>query len=80
MHEALMVPIPKPNNDPHDCESYQPISLINTDRKIISKILAICLNSVVTTSIKSDQTGFIPGRSTHINIRRLFTILQSPNF
>lgn len=79
MCEALVVLIPKPNKDPFYCESYRLISLINTNFKIISKILASCLNSVITTLINPDQTGFITGQSTHINIHRLFTILQSPN-
>lgn len=76
---ALIVLIPKPNKDPLYCDSYRLISLINTDHKILSKILALRLNRVITVIISADQTGFIQGRSTHINICRLFTNLQNPN-
>lgn len=40
---------------------------------MLSKILANRLNTVITALINSDQTGFMPGRGTGINIRRLYT-------
>lgn len=76
LREALVVLIPKLHKDHDVCESYRPISLINVDAKIPAKILAKCLNKVIA-SIHSGQTGFIPMRSTAINLRRLFTVLQS---
>lgn len=62
MREALIVLLPKPGKNPEECESYRPISLINTDVKILAKVLALRLQSVVTKLVGSDQTGFMPGR------------------
>lgn len=76
MREALNVVIPKPGKDPQECESYRPISLINSNVKILAKILANRLMSVILKLINSDQTGFIPGHSTQMNLHRLYVNLQ----
>lgn len=73
MSEAVIVVIPKPRKDPELCESYQPISLLNVDAKIVTKILANRLNSVILSLVHEDQTGFMPGKGTDINLRRLYT-------
>lgn len=73
LSEAVIVVIPKPGKDSSLCSSYRPISLINVDAKLLAKVLAMRLNTVITALIHPDQTGFMPGRGTDINIRRLFT-------
>lgn len=77
MREATIVLIPKPGKDPHLPESYRPISLLQVDVKIIAKILAIRLNAVILSLIHEDQAGFMPGRNTSFNLRRLFINLQA---
>lgn len=57
----------------------QTYPLINTDLRLLSKILAIHLTSMIGTLYNSDQTGFIPGRSMNIFLQRLFTNLQFPH-
>uniref|UniRef100_A0A8C5WG47 Reverse transcriptase domain-containing protein n=1 Tax=Leptobrachium leishanense TaxID=445787 RepID=A0A8C5WG47_9ANUR len=54
--------IPKPGKDPLLPSSYCPISLLNTDVKILARILATCLQRHLPSLIDSDQVGFIPGR------------------
>lgn len=61
MSKALIVLIPKPHKDQLYCVSYCPISLINSDVKILAKGLDCRLNDVIPTIIGVDQTGFIPG-------------------
>lgn len=66
-----------PHKDNLFCASYRPISLNNSDIKILAKNLARRLNDVVTALVGSDQTGFISGHSTYINLWRLFTNMQA---
>ncbi|KAM4034650.1 uncharacterized protein ACNLHF_021315 [Anomaloglossus baeobatrachus] len=76
-YEATIVLLLKPDKDPLDCGSYRPVSLLNSDYKILTKILATRLNKVISTIIHRDQSGFIPGRSTSDNLRRAQVILQA---
>lgn len=69
MSEAVIVVISKPGKEPELCKSYRPISLIDVD----AKLLVTRLNGVITALVQPDQSGFMPGRGTDINIRRLFT-------
>lgn len=72
MSEAVIVLVPKTGKDPEDCASYCPISLINADAKLLAKVLANRLTQVLDELIHVDQTGFMPGKGTEINLRRLF--------
>lgn len=52
--------------DPHNAESlkyWRPISLLNVDYKIISKVLSMRLGSVLADIIHFDQTCAVPNRS-----------------
>lgn len=57
------------------CRSYRPISLLNVDLKILSKILAQRLQQVLPSITSSDQTG----RHSFHNTRRLLNIISSPS-
>ncbi len=52
------------------------MSLINVDAKILAKILTLRLEPLIPILVKPDQTGFIKGRSSSNNIRRLLNIIQ----
>ncbi len=75
----MITVIPKSGKDPSDCANYRPISLINADLKIFSKVLASRLETVIGKIISPDQTGFIKGRVAADNIRRLLHILSAMN-
>lgn len=76
--EASITLLLKPNKDSTECGSYRPISLLNTDYKILAKILARRLETVLPDIISSDQTGFMKNRHSFSNIRKLLNILLAP--
>ena len=57
LSQALISLISKKGKESTDCESYLPISLISIDTKILSKILANYLSSVITVLINADQSS-----------------------
>lgn len=78
MSTANIVLILKPGKDPVDPGLYRPISLLPSDIKLLAKILALRLNGVITSVVHPDQAGFMPNKSTAVNLRRLFLNMQSP--
>ena len=63
-------------NDPMDPANYRPISLLNTDAKIFTKILTRRLKPIITSIVDDRQTGFMPGRSIQQNIRRIMDLMH----
>lgn len=51
-------------------------AVLNLDLKLLAKILAMRLEKVLPTIIHNDQTGFIRGRYSSHNVRRLLDIIQ----
>ena len=76
LRQASISLLLKKGRDPLSCSSYRPISLLNVDIKILAKVLALHLESVLPTIISSDQTGFIKNRHSFFNIRSKL-LLQS---
>lgn len=76
--EASISLLLKPGKDPLDCGSYRPISLLNSDVKILAKLLSSRLDSVVSQIISMEQSGFMRGRHSFTNIRKLLNVIHSP--
>ncbi len=75
MQNAIITLIHKKGKDPQQCGSYRPVSLINVDAKILAKILALRLEVCLPTLIHPDQVGFVKGRSSADNLRRLLHLV-----
>uniref|UniRef100_A0A669D815 Reverse transcriptase domain-containing protein n=1 Tax=Oreochromis niloticus TaxID=8128 RepID=A0A669D815_ORENI len=76
MNSANINLLLKPGKDPVYPSSYRPISLINVDLKIICKALSKRLEKITPLLIHPDQTGFIKGRHSSTNTRRLLNLID----
>ena len=68
--------IPKKDKSLLELKNWRPISLLQTDYKIVAKCLASRLQSALKKLIHSDQTGFIKGRYVGENVRKLLDIVE----
>ena len=72
---AWMCPVFK-KKDPTEIGNYRPISILNTDYKLLTKVMALQLNSRAHDLIHCDQAGFVPRRSIFNHIRLAKAILD----
>lgn len=75
MNTALISLLPKKGKDHTECGNYRPISLINSDLKLYSKVLASRLDNYMGKLIHLDQAGFMKGRLAADNVRRLLHVI-----
>lgn len=66
----------KPGKDDLDPSNYRPISLLNTNVKLLGKILATHVNDFLHTLIHGDQVGFIPHCQAGDNVRRVVHLVH----
>ena len=55
-------PSDDPGLDPTDMGNYRPITLLNTDYRLLGRILSSRSTSLLANAIPSSQTAFLPGR------------------
>ena len=62
--------------DVKDLENGRPISLLNTDYKILSRVITLRLSRVLGSLVDLDQTCSVPGRSITSNVTLLRDVLD----
>lgn len=76
LNSAYISVIPKPGKDTSEVGNYRPISLINSNNKIMTKILANRVASFIPSYIHREQVGFIPGTQGPDQIRKTIEIIS----
>ena len=71
-YEGTITLIPKPKKD-------KPITLMNTNAKILSKLLANRIQQHIKNLIHHDQVGFIPGMQRFYNICKSINVIHHIN-
>jgi hypothetical protein len=73
---GIITLIPKQGKSRIILKNWRPISLLNTDYKILTKGLASRLKKVLPSIIDHDQTGFLEGRYIGENIRTISDLID----
>jgi Reverse transcriptase (RNA-dependent DNA polymerase) len=62
--------------DKKDLANYRPITMLNSDYKIVAKVLANRLQKVIGNLIDESQTGFVRGRRIEGNIMEVYLVCE----
>ena len=73
--QSIITLLPNKNNDIRFLKNWRPISLLNTDDKIMTKCIATRLKNNLIKIINKNQSGFIKGRYIGDNIRSLLEVI-----
>ena len=71
--------IPKKDKDLRFLKNWRPLSLLNTDYKILTKVLATRLQTALNEIVSPDQNGYIKGRFIGENVRLITDIIDYKN-
>ena len=74
--QGIITLLPKSDRDIRLLKNWRPISLLNTDYKILTKCLANRLKKVLPVLIHTNQTGFLKNRYIGSNIRLLLDLID----
>ena len=76
MSEGILNLIPKAKKDQRILKNLRPITLLNTDYKIIEKVLANRMYPAIQQLVDPEQTGFMPGRRMCVNLRKTLDTIR----
>ena len=74
--QAVITLIEKKGKDRMLIENWRPISLVNVDAKIISKVMATRIKNVLPHIIHCNQTGYVKDRYIGETVRSIFDIME----
>ena len=74
--QAVITLLEKKGKDRSFLENWRPISLVNVDAKLMSKVIATRMKNVLPSIIHHNQTGFIKDRYTGETVRSIFDIMD----
>ncbi|KAN0032303.1 hypothetical protein ACTFIV_006185 [Dictyostelium citrinum] len=77
--QGIIIIIYKNKGDPNHLDNYRPITLLNVDYKIYSKIINNRIMRFLEEVISPFQAGFVPNRLLHDNIIALNTTIERIN-
>ena len=62
--------------DRKELKNYRPLSLSNTDYKIIANVMSDRLNRIMSKLVSNDQSGYIKGRNITTSVRQILDIYE----
>ena len=74
--KAVITLIEKQGKDRTLIENWRPISLINVNAKIISKVIAVRVKNVLPNIIHHTHTGYVKDRYIGETVRSIFNIME----
>ena len=74
--EGVLNLIPKPKKDTRYIKNLRPITLLNTDYKVIEKAIANKMLPALNEIISKDQRGFMKERRISVNIRKMLDLMH----
>ena len=74
--QAVITLIEKKGKDRSCLENWRPISLVNVDAKIMSKILAVRIKNVLLNIIHHNQSGYVKDRYIGETVRSIFDLMD----
>ena len=77
---AIITLIHKGKDLPRDeMKNWRPISLTNSDYKLLAKCLALRMNNVIDDIVNPDQVGYIKGRQSSTLLRMIDDVIDQAN-
>ena len=76
VRQGIITLMEKPNRDLLHLDNWRPLSLLNTEYKVLSKVIANRLANVLPTIINKQQVGFMKNRGLTENVFDLVNIAE----